>query len=228
MKNRRFKVNPKKQIGAKSNTTLFIFVSFAAILSVVILGYLKLTDHGGRALIGVREKRPAQSVTPTPPLEERMKKQVREALPDGGRDLLPPQEATLYGRWYTHIPPEGIAEFTFKPGEYELVYVSNPRSTLRKYSKGRYNYDPKTGYMGLFPERGAKPSAQYDGVQYKIITMRNYQVVLSRKKGDPALYMRAHERDLAGKNYHPLFMYEAYDNVPVLEFMPVVARRTKE
>jgi|GEM_PF-6865144 len=224
MKRRRLKIDPKKQIGAKSNTTLFIFVSFAAILSVVILGYLKLTDHGQDSIIGVvQEDLPVNAVKPTPSLGEQMKQKVREAMPDDGANMVHPGAAELYGRWYTNIAPKGIAEFTFKPSGYELIYVDSPQSPLRKFSVGKYSYDPSTGYLGLFPDYNALPAQRFEGVRYKIITMRNYQMVVSRESDDSLLYMTAHERDLAGKNYHPLFLYEAYDNVPVLKFKPVVA-----
>ena len=85
MKNRRFKINPKKQIGSKSNTPLFIFVSFAAILSLAVLGYLKLSDHKGDAWIGVLKKERVGAFKPTPPQQERLKQKVLAALPDGGK-----------------------------------------------------------------------------------------------------------------------------------------------
>ncbi len=225
MKNKRFTVNPKKQVGARSNTPLFVFVSFAAILSVVILGYLKLSDRGGEALVSVTQENQVLTLKPTPSLEERMKEQVRNALPDGGQNMVPPGAAELYGRWFTNIGAYGIAEFTFKSDGYELVYTDSPQSKRRDFSKGKFSYDPNTGYLGLFPENKAVPSEHYKGIRYRTITTRNFQMVVLRKSGDSKLYMSAHERDLAGKNYHPLFMYEAYDNVPVLEFKPVVATK---
>jgi hypothetical protein len=226
MKHRRIKVDPKKQIGAKSNTTLFIFVSFAAILSIVILGYLKLSDNGSDTLIQVeKEKDRVLDVVPTMSLKERIKQKVREELPNGGEGMVPPSTAELYGRWYTNIAPEGIAEFTFTTNGYELVYVDSPQSPLRKFSVGKYNYDPNTGDLGLFPEYNAMLAHPQRGADYKVMTTRNFQMVISQKSGDTTLYMTAHERDLAGKNYHPIFLFEAYDKVPVLKFIPVSTER---
>ena len=223
MKHIRFKADPKKQIGARSNTTLFIFVSFAAILSVVVLGYLKLTDHGGDALIGVGGDN--KQIVATPPLVDRLNQKVRAALPDGGDGMVHPRAAQLYGRWFTSISSDGIAEFTFKPSGYELIYVDSPQSPLRKFSVGKYNYDPNTGYLGLFPEYNAMPAQIHEGAAYKIITSRNFQMVVLQKPDDSGIYMTAHERDLAGKNYHPIFLIGDYNKAPVLKFMPVSAAK---
>lgn len=224
MKHRRFKIDPKKQIGARSNTTLFIFVSFAAILSVAILGYLRLSDYGSNELIGVnKEKESVSAVVPTLPLQERLKQKVREALPDGGEGMVYPDAEALYGRWYTKIASEGIAEFTFTTSGYELIYVDSPQSPLRRFSVGKYSYDPSTGYLGLFPEYNAMPAQLYKGTHYKVLTTRNFQMIVSRNSDDSGLYMTAHERDLAGKNYHPIFLFDTYDKAPVLKFMPVSA-----
>ncbi len=227
MKYKRLRINPKKQIGAKSNITIFIFVSFAAIFSLVILGYLKWSDYGSDSKVGVvgEQVKHAQEIVPTPPLHERMKKEVLSALPNGGEGLVHPEPVELYGRWYANVAPTGIAEFTFKTDSYELIYVDTPQSTLRRFSVGKYNYDPATGYLGLFPEYNALPPQQYKGIKYKVITSRNFQMVVLRKLGDPSVYFTSHERDLAGKNYHPIFLYGAYGKTPVLEFKPVVANQ---
>ncbi|MCK5374867.1 MAG: hypothetical protein KAJ40_06240 [Alphaproteobacteria bacterium] len=225
MKSRRFKINPRKQIRVKSNTTLFIFISFAAILSVVVLGYISFSDHGETAPIDAVQKN--SGVTPTLPIEERIKKQIRAKLPSDEDGMNHPDAVKLYGRWYTKIATEGIAEITFMSDGYELIYVDSPNSRVRKYSKGRYTYDSQTGYLGLFPQRDAQLSALYKNevLRYKVMTMRNYQMIVLQKPGESTFYMIAHERDLAGKNYHPLFMYEAYENVPVLEFEPVTVKK---
>ncbi len=226
MKYKRLKVDPKKQIGAKSNTTLFIFVSFAAILSVIILGYLKLSDHGSGELIGVeKEKQFAQNVVPTPPLTERLQQKVREALPDGGEGMTSPSAGQLLGRWFTNIAPGGIAEFTFTSKGYELIYVGSLQSPLRKYSVGKYNYNPRTGSLGLFPDYDAKPARPQKGARYKVMTMRNFQMIILQKPDEFGIYMTAHERDLAGKNYHPIFLMETHDKAPVMKFMPVSAAK---
>jgi hypothetical protein len=223
MKHKRFKIDPRKQIGAKSNTTLFIFVSFAAILSVVVLGYLKLSDHGGNEIIGVDKEKGVvtANVVPSLPIKERLKKKLSEALPDGGVGMIHPDARELLGRWYTSIGLDGIAEFTFTSKGYELVYVTSPQSPLRQFSVGKYSYDPATGFLGLFPEYDAKPARPQEGAAYRVLTSRNFQMVVLKKPDESSLFMTAHERDLAGKNYHPIFLMESHNKSPVLEFMPV-------
>lgn len=236
MKNKRFKIDPRKQIGAKSNVPFFIFVAFAAILSALVLGYLRFSDYGSGAFIGIHrggkvlEGVPNDSAVLMPSPAEQMKERIAKALPDDARGMVFPSSKTqIHGRWYTHIAPQGVVEVTFMPDSFEIIYVDSPDAKIRKYSKGQYSYDPQSGDLGLFPVRGTEPSEeyQYKGMRYEVLTMRNFQMRLLQKQGEAGFYMVAKERDLAGKNYHPLFFYEAYDGTPVFKFMPVDFGREK-
>lgn len=215
MKHKRFKQDPKKQIGAKSNTTLFIFITFAAILSVLILGYLRFFGDV-ETVIEVAPKKQLR-------VAERMKNEIDDKLPQVRSEMFYPSEQAISGRWYSRIGSEGITEITFNGDEFELIYVSSAQSYVRKYSKGKFTYDQETGDLGLFPVKGEKPDANIKGVRYKILTMRRFHVMVSQKIGDPALYLVARERDVPGKNYHPLFLYDDFAGAPVLRFSPVAA-----
>lgn len=215
MKNKRFKQDPKKQIGAKSNTTLFIFVTFAAILSVLILGYIRFFGNGD-VVIEVEQKSPLR-------VAQLIQNGIEEKLPQAQSDMFHPSEQAISGRWYSRVGSEGIAEITFTGDGFELVYVPTAQSFLRKYAKGKFTYDQETGLLGLLPVKGEKPNANIEGVKYKILTMRRFHMVVSQKTGDPALYLVARDRDIPGKNYHPLFLYDDYAGAPVLRFSPVTA-----
>ncbi|MFP4098193.1 MAG: hypothetical protein ACLFP8_03795 [Alphaproteobacteria bacterium] len=222
MKNKILKPKSKKQNAVRANIAFFVFLSFAAILSVVILESIYLFYDSPGEPVDVYEIEHSEVGEHTRAgLEQRMKEEIRSVLPEDYNNVYYPEERLLYGRWYTRIGQSGIAEFTFLPDSYELIYVHHPRSLLREYSKGRFDYDPETGLLGLFPLRNAQPSLQHEKIRYKIMTMRKYQMLLLKHHDKPTLYMVANERDLAGKNYHPLFMYESLDAVPVLAFEPV-------
>tara|TARA_R110001592_G_scaffold3525_6_gene19813 strand:- start:9296 stop:9955 length:660 start_codon:yes stop_codon:yes gene_type:complete len=213
MKNRRVKRGSGSQIGTKFNAALFAFVAFAAVVSILILGYLRFSDVGN-AVIEVQPKNQhaAQKVA---------QDKIQAKLPETRAEMLHPSVDAIEGRWFSRIGKSGIAEITLGEGIFEIVYVEKPQDLLRKFSKGVYEYDAISGHLELYPKREAQPSLQMKGIRYKILTMRNYQMVVSQKKDDPALYFIAKERDIPGKLYHPLFVYDDFKGAPVLQFMPV-------
>ncbi len=49
--------NSKKRIREKTNITLFVFISFAAIFSVAIFCYLNFTNYGSDKTIALKKER---------------------------------------------------------------------------------------------------------------------------------------------------------------------------
>jgi len=213
MKIKRVKTDKKTQASEKSSATLFAFVAFAAITSVLILGYLRFSDSG-KAIVAVKTIHIDSA-------KEKIKQEMQAKLPVIRKEMYHPSENSLKGRWFAKIGKEGIAEITLDGKNFELIYVQSPRSVTRKFSKGVYKYNTLSGVLELQPRRGEEPSLQSKGVRYKILTMRKFQIVILKKKDNPILYFSAQEHDVPAKTYHPIFLYDDYAGAPVLEFMPV-------
>lgn len=221
MKSKRIKKDTQSQVGAKSNAALFAFVTFAAVISVLILGYLRFSDTG-KAVIEVEGKKSAAVKA-----QDKIKDGIQAKLPETRAAMFHPSANSIEGKWFARIGKSGIAEIDLDGKNFELVYVQTPQDRIRKFSKGVYKYDAVTGYLELYPQRGETPDSM-KGVTYKVLTMRNFQIVLSQKKGNPTLYFVANERDIPGKRYHPLFLQDDYAGSPVLEFNPVVTSSEKK
>lgn len=229
MKIKRVKKDNPSKSNAKANAAFFAFVTFAAIVSVAILGYLRFSDSG-KAVIGVETKNhrhKAQSTEPQLTTQEKITKDIDAKLPQARDAMSFPSAEMLKGKWYTSIGPSGIAEFDFDGETYELVYVQSPQDRLRHFSKGTYTYNPNVGYLDLQPVRDAQPTVQSSAIEYKILTTRKYRVNVFTKSGDPALYIAAQDHEVLGKTYHPIFIYDGYDGAPVLKFKPLKPQAQK-
>lgn len=230
MKNKLLKVDSEKQVGAKTNAAFFVFVAFAAICSVCILGYLRFSDSGD-AVIQVAPK-PWQGATqenPSASTTEVAQKSL--GVESVSNDLLKKDEEVLYpalnfikGKWLTSIAETGIAELSLMDKEFELVYMASPNSAVQKYVKGTYEYDALTGHLGLYPQRDVKLSQPVEGVTYKVLTLRKYLMVVTYNKGERDIKLSAHERDIPGKSYHPLFVYNNLGRDPSLTFTPLLSK----
>ena len=220
MRSKRVKKDTENQIGAKSNAAFFAFVTFAAIISVLILGYLRFSDTG-QAVIEVQPQKQQESV------KKKAQDGMQAKLPQAREEMFYPSANSIEGKWFSKIGEAGIAEITLDGENFELVYVQTPQDRLRRFSKGHYKYSALTGNLELFPKRGEAPSLQVKGVSYKILTMRNFQIIVLKKRDDTSIYFAAHEHDIPAKTYHPIFQYDDYAGAPVLEFRPVVAAADK-
>ena len=229
MKTKRVRKDNPSKSNAKANAAFFAFVTFAAILSVAILGYLRFSDSG-KAVIGVETKNhrhKAQSTEPQLTTQEKITKGIDDKLPEARNSMAFPSAEEIKGKWYTSVGPSGIAEIDFSDDGYELVYVQSPQDRLRHFSKGIYTYNPSIGYLDLQPVRDAEPTVQSSAIDYKMITTRKYRMNVFNKDGDPALYIAAQDHDVIGKTYHPIFMYDDYAGAPVLRFKPLKAQEQK-
>lgn len=215
MKSKRIKKDTQNQVGAKSNAAFFAFITFAAVISVLILGYLRFSDTG-KAVIEVEGKK-----SDVVRAQDKIKDGIQAKLPETRAEMFYPSANSIEGRWYAKIGESGIAEIDLDGENFELVYVQTPQDRIRKFSKGTYKYSALTGNLELSPKGGETPR-EIKGVGYQILTMRNFKIQILKKKDDPKLYYTAHEYDVPGKTYHPIFLYDDYAGSPVLEFNPVV------
>ncbi len=177
------------------------------------MGYLRFSDSG-KAIVAVK----TIHVDST---KGKIKQEMQTKLHVIRKEMYHPSANSLKGKWLTKIGQDGFAEITFDGNNFELIYSPSPHATLRKFSKGTYKYSALNGVIELTPKKGEKPSLQSKEIRYKILTMRKFQIVILKKRDDSTLYFSALDRDILGKRYHPIFMYNDYASTPVLEFIPL-------
>ncbi len=127
-----------------------------------------------------------------------------QPLPSKGR-LARPKEGDLAGSWQADF---GVSKafIQISKGAFELIYTDDPRGRNRRYSRGRYDYDPKTGVLILKPKGDlGKPSGA--GIIYNILTMRQYGVDVFKDKRSGALYWKPAAIEDHNDQTHPLFLY---------------------
>lgn len=128
-----------------------------------------------------------------------------------------PQFAQVKGSWKVSYGHAGIAVLTLDDGFFQLINTDDPTGARRRYSRGVAKYDPEKGRLHLIPSSEAGAPDPIKGVSYEILTMRDYVFMLSAD-GANSLYIYAPQETIAGKNYHPLFMFADFNGAPVLKF----------
>lgn len=218
MKEERSSHRKKNNICSKTEGALFLAMSFFALLSIGILGYLKISelDKSPASIL------PASNVVPS---LSPMQKKIQDKLPVPRGDMVAPIIDVLQGKWVSLFEHGGIVNLSLFDDRYEIVYMQSVNAAVRKYSKGRYSYDGKNGKITLYPMKDVGTPAPVAGVSYKILTMRHYDIYISKLVDDVSLYFIAPESSIAQKNYYPLFSYADYGGAPVLQFSPMQVKQ---
>ncbi len=201
------------RFNSKSRSVLFFAIGFSALLTIIIIGYIKLSGMEDKVveIIPVSNER-----------QIKIQEQIQAKLPIQEDKMIPPPIGELKGRWFTTFGTSSIAEITIAANnQFELIYTSDPQGRARKYSKGSYKYDEKSGKITLYPSKKAGKPKAIKGVSYRILTMRHYDIFISKNPGEHDLYFTAPKHDIISKNFHPLFLYADYSGAPVLKFSPV-------
>lgn len=218
MKEKRLNPQGKNNIGSKTEGALFLAMSFFALLTLGLLGYLKFSGMDQPPvfdLVVVQEE--VASQTDLTPMQEKM----QAKLPAPRDVMVAPSRGALQGKWVSLFEHGGIVNLSFSGDKFEIIYMQSLKSAVRKYSRGSYQYNEETGKITLFPSKDAGMPALVAGVYYKILTMRHYDIFILKMVDDVSLYFVAPEAEIPQKNYYPLFSYADYDGAPVLQFFPM-------
>ena len=218
MKEERLSPQRKNKIGAKTEGALFLAMSFFALLTVGILGYLRYSgmDQSPVFASAVVQEEAVLQVALTP-----MQEKVQAKLPAPRDVMVAPSKDALQGKWVSLFVHGGVVNLSFSGDRFEMIYMQTLDSAVRKYSRGSYKYNEETGKITLYPSKDAGMPAPVAGVYYKILTMRPYDIFITKMVEDVSLYLIAPEEKIITKNYYPLFSYADYDGAPVLQFFPM-------
>ncbi len=176
--------------------------------------------------VAVNKNTPKEEVQSLSAMQSSIQDKVQAKLPALKNEMTAPKENELIGKWVTKFGASSIAEITLVSGKFELIYTDDPQGRARKYSKGNYKYDEKVGKITLYPSKAAGAPKPISGVAYKIMTLRHYDIFISRKSGEQDIYFTAPDFQIISKNFHPLFLYADYAGAPVLKFSPVQASKS--
>lgn len=199
----------------KAQAAIFLSMAVAAILSLVILLYLKISDTGADQSLNGSE------VTQVLNMEEKASAAIQEKLPMPRNEMVVPNDDAIQGKWFTTFGDHGVIEIWFGGGKYELVSTTDPQGRYRRYSKGNYRLREKDGQVSLFPSSAEGAPKKIAGVAYQSMSMRNYDIYLKINPGAGELYFMAPEYQVRTKSFHPIFLFSDYTGAPVLKFSPV-------
>ena len=218
MKEKLLKTSSQNKFDTVSNGALFVAIGCAALLTLIVLGYLKFTGL---------EHKVVQRDAPANKMEIMIKEEIQAKLPAPKSKMFAPKLDEITGRWLVTFGKKSMAELVLVNQKFELIYTDDPQGRYRKYSKGDYKYDERNGKITLYPSKAAGMPKAIRGVKYKIMTLRHYDIFIYKKNDDHNLYFLAPEYQVISKSFHPLFLYADYMGAPVLTFSPVIAGKSK-
>ncbi len=203
-----------------NRTIIYLTLGLAALLTLAILGYKSFsnTEQPNRPATKTREK-PESS-------QAAMQKKIQAKLPNQKNKMVIPAKNELQGKWHTTFNQTARANLTITEKNFELIYTDDPKTRKRKYSRGFYKYNEKTGEITLYPSKKYGKPAPIPGVTYKILTTRHFNIFISKEQESSTLYLTAPEHEIISKSFHPLFLYADYTGAPVLKFSPI--QKTKQ
>ena len=217
MKEEGLNLRRENKIGTKTEGALFLAMSFFALLTVGILGYLKYSGMDGPPVLAANivQEEIVPEVTKTV-----MQMKIEEKLPAARDAMVIPTGNQLQGKWVSLFEHGGIVNLSFFGDGFEVIHMHSLKSAVRKYSRGTYKYDEATGKITLYPSKETAVPVPAAGVHYKILTMRHYDMFVSKLPDDVSLYFVAPEEKIVTKDYYPLFSYADFGGAPVLQFFP--------
>ncbi len=140
-----------------------------------------------------------------------------------GSDLIIPNHADIKGRWVSDVNG-GMVDVTVTGRYFQIFYAPSPDLWVIKYSKGYYVYDDSSGIITLMPALELKPP-HVKGVLYKVITARNYDVIL-RKDNKGQLFWFPPPEALKSRVMHPIFLYTGIQKRPFVRWKRVEKKST--
>ncbi len=209
------KNNSEHPADAQWNVAIFLAIGFAALLTLGVVIYLKFSPsvRNSEAVIPVQSHIVAY--------KKQAQEKVQEKLPVPKESMVFAPSDLLKGTWVTNFGDAGIAKITIAGGLYEVILAQDIKRGVRKYSRGAYQYHDETGMLTLSPSQEYGEPEAVDGVYYKILTMRQFDIHVYQKPDDDAVYFVAPEKDVLIKAVHPMFLFADYAGAPVLRFAPV-------
>ena len=216
--------------GSGSLTTgraLYLAIALGAVLTFIVLVVLKFSNTGTGKVVQVVQDRDRINREISETRQKKISDSIQGKLPDKRANMVIPGLEELRGFWATTFDDGALVTLRMDGKVFEVIYSATPTSDIRKYSKGYYTYDEKTGRLTLKPSREAGTPKETPGVKYKILTMRQFDINLSHERDRSSLYFIAPEEQIIGKRYHPLFSYADYAGAPVLKFSPISTKQAK-
>jgi len=210
LKNKILMPNHKKRKGEAASSAVFLAVALVALVIICVFVYVLLFGRDQDMV-----------VTPQAAPSEAMIKAtaaINKKLPQEQEKMGSVDAGVFKGRWVSMMGQNKIAELVFAGDQFEIIYTADPQGRMRKYSRGRFTYNPKKGVLNLRPSRADGEPAPIRGVTYSVLTMRAFDVEVKRQNGDDALYFIAEKETVLSKRVHPLFLYADYTGAPVLKF----------
>jgi hypothetical protein len=132
-------------------------------------------------------------------------------------DVIFPSKAAIEGKWALSV---GVAksEMTIVGDMFQIIAIQDEKGEVRRYTRGFYEYDEKTGKLTLKPDdRAGEPDA-IKGVIYKMMTSRPFDIYVSKKKMTKELFWAPPQDMIESRQIHPLFYYMVTDGPLVLKW----------
>ena len=210
----------------KPGDRLFLAVAFAAVFTLIILVFLKMSDTGQEVIVDApvqdssiqkSEESIKQAVDDVG--DATMSEQIQAKLPVPRSEMVMPSRDKLPGKYFVAFARQALILLNImENGDYELIFMESPAAKIRKYSRGNFSYEEGSGVLTLYPSKEAGAPKQFPNIEYKILTMRAYDIQVSQVEGETNLFFIAPEQDIANKSYHPIFPYVDFGGAPVIEF----------
>ncbi len=212
MKTKMTNLRGKSQQGVYTNAPVLVAMGFAGIFAGVVFLYL-IFSHFDKGSVEVDVSQPSQASV--------VQSGIQAKLPVKKTSMVAPKGSEISGRWFTRFGENAVAEIVFGDNDsFEIIFTQDPQGAVRKYSRGSFAYDESTGLLSLTPSAEAGEPQAIQGVSYKVLTMRPFDIFLLKESGAPDLHFIAPEEDILVKAVHPLFLFADYAGAPVLRFLP--------
>lgn len=209
-KNSKNKISPVPR--SDMTGTLVLALGVSAVLGIGIYAYLKFYNQDSVSSVLSAQDEVTQAI-------ERDKQFLEQKLPK--KKMAYPSIKDISGSWKISFGQSGVAVFFLSDTMFQITVTTDPKGALRSYSRGIVQYQQETGVLSLIPTVQAGKPDSIQGVEYKVLTMRPYDVRISQVSEDPMLYFSALQKDIAGKTYHPLFAQVDYMGAPVLKWQRI-------
>ncbi|HBR68324.1 MAG TPA: hypothetical protein DEA55_02995 [Rhodospirillaceae bacterium] len=131
---------------------------------------------------------------------------IPEKIPDQSTLALP-SEKQLAGSWTANFGSDKAFLQISGNNAFQLIFTSGAEGGVRKYSRGMLTYDSSTGSLILQPDSALGEPKAVEGVTYKILTMRRYQVNLYKDKDESVIYWKPGTIEGRSDQVHPLFLF---------------------
>ncbi len=229
MKSKNHQVKPKEKIATTPNMTLLFAMGFAAIASVILFGYVYITnhEHASQSVVTVKGVKGAQAPIETTDTsivsdpENEIIENLASKLPQPKSEMVPPSLETLQGFWVFQVHEKSTAELSISGDQYQLIYADQSQMPIHKFSRGFISYDEKNGRLTLRHDHALGGPEPMRGVQYEILTTRIFDVDVLKANGGDEIHLFAPKEHIKSKAIHPLFLFANYNGPYILKLSPL-------